>query len=315
MTSPDSGASPAVALPDVCPLCHVATVPVAHAPPRTGRCTSCYVAWAFPRPEPAAADIEQQYEQEQYFRERGTADPAQRDDTSAGDLARRLRKRLGPEARIFEVGAATGWLIKALGDVGLEASGIDVSGWAARVAREELGVDVQMASVDVHDFPGSLDAVVALHVIEHLRDPSVLLKKARKALRLGGVLVLEVPDFEARMRVQMGLAWPYFIDGEHLQHFSEPSFRALLPRYGFEVEHVVRRGGFGLLQPAGRVTEGVAARFGNPRLPGWRGRLYASRRLVYKVPGGRTSAQWLNQRIGYNVLHRNAYLQVWARAV
>ena len=304
-----------MSLPDMCPLCRTATAPVTAAPPRTRQCPSCHVAWAFPRPEAEAADVEQQYDEEQYFRDRGTADPVRRDDAAAADLARRLRKRLRLGARIFEVGAATGWLVKALGDAGLEASGIDVSGWAAGVARDELGVNVEMASVDVHDFPGGLDGVVALHVIEHLRDPSLFLQKAREALRPGGVLVLEVPDFDARMRLQMGVDWPYFIDGEHLQHFSEPSFRALLPRYGFEAERFVRRGGFGLLQPRTGSAEGIASRFGNPELPGWRGRLYAWRAVVYEVPGARTAVRRINRSIGYNILHRNAYLQVWARAI
>jgi SAM-dependent methyltransferase len=274
-------------------------------------CESCGCVVCLPRPTLSAAA--EQYQKADYYAGKYTVGELGAQLASHRDLARRLRRTIGPGGRVLEVGCAAGALLAALRDERLSATGIDVSAAAVSQARSNFGVDAHQALVEDHMFPIDLDALVALHVIEHLVRPALLLRKAATAVRRGGVLVLEVPDYGARMRHQMGEGWPYFLPGEHLQHFDESSLRRLLEWYGFQLFRVERLGGLGMLQP-GHGTEGVGAAQGVVEPPpGWRRRLYRARHGVYRIPGGRALVRTVNELIGYRILHRNAYLRVWGR--
>lgn len=153
---------------------------------------------------------------------------------------------------------------------------------------------------------------MALHVVEHLLSPREFLERLRKQLQPGAWLIVEVPDFGAKMREQLGAAWPRFRPGEHLYHFDEESLERLLTGVGFRPRRTERHGGFGLLQPGG--TEGVGDPGDTPQLPGWRQRVYESRKRVYRVPGAKRAVQTLNRKVGYGLLHRNQSIRMWAEA-
>lgn len=262
-------------------------------------------------PRPSLTEAVRIYESDEYYTTQYTAEELKKKKSAYRVFAKRLRRKIGRGARVLELGCGTGVLLAALCDEGLRTSGIDASSVAIRKAKSIFGADVRQALVEDADLPQDLDAIIALHVIEHLREPSVLLQQAHKALRPGGVLVLEVPDFGARMRTQLGERWPYFIPGEHLQHFDEKSLRHICNRFGFRPFRSQRLGGFGILQP-GQGHEGVAAAHERLDPPGWRGRLYRSRHAAYRVPYVRSIVRVLNDVVGYRLLHRNSYIRIWA---
>lgn len=278
------------------------------------RCPACrYVEC---RPRPTVGELGDLYADPAYHR--FDYDPARTRAESHGwrPLARRLRRLLPPgEPLVTELGPGTGGMLLALRDEGLRVRGFEISAAATEYLRKTFDLDVEVADVERLTLPRDTQAVLAFHVLEHLQEPDIFLAQVRDALPTGGVLVLEVPDFDARMREQLGDAWPYWLPGEHLQHFSADCFRNILPRFGFEVVRLERRGGLGLLQAA-VGHEGVAVRSGGlSPFGGLRRALYASRGRVYGLPGARTAVRWLNRRVGYDLMRRNAYLQVWARRV
>lgn len=264
------------------------------------------------RPRPDQASLEALYSDLGYHRFNTEADALAREVEAQAPFVRRLKKTLPPGALVVEVGAATGALVKAMQLGGLPALGMDISPAAAQVARQMLDVEVRPSPVEGAVYPSETQAIVAFHVLEHLLDPKAFLLDAIKALPVGGWLVLEVPDYSARMRGQLGPAWPYYIEGEHLQHFSGRTLRKILPRLGASVRRTELVGGLGLLQ-RGTGVEGVGSRDESPVPCGWRGRLFAARGAVYGVPGGRRLARGLNGVLGYRVLHRNAHVRVWAQ--
>lgn len=76
---------------------------------------------------------------------------------------------------------------------------------------------------------GPFDLVVAFHTLEHLRDPLDFMKSARKVLKPGGQVLIEVPN--GRMD---WAAW-YFLHPAHLSIFTVESLSRLAKRAGFEV--------------------------------------------------------------------------------
>lgn len=175
-----------------------------------------------------------------------------------------------------------------------------------------LGLDATVARMEDLVVDAPIDGMIGLHVLEHLVRPSLLLRRAQESLRSGGLLLLEVPDYGARMREQMGSDWPYFLPGEHLQHFNLQALPVVLAGHGFRVQKAQYLGGLGVLQSA-REGAHVASARETVQPAGIRGALYRSRTVVYRLPGARPAVRLLNDVIGYRILRRNAYLRVWAR--
>lgn len=273
-------------------------------------CQSC--SYVECRPRPSREELDALYGNIGYHRFTTVREDLLLEVRAYDDFARRLTRVVPPGALVIEVGAATGALVKAMHQRGLDAKGIDISSAAAQVARDLLDVDVQTAPVEEASYPDSVQAIVAFHVLEHLLKPATFLASAGEALPPGGWLILEVPDYAARMRLQLGSDWPYYIPGEHLQHFSEESLRNILPRFGFAVRRAERVGGLGLLQD-GSALEGIASQSTSPIPLGWRGLLYRARTYVYAVPGARRIVRRVNAAVGYGLLHRNAHVRVWAQ--
>jgi O-antigen chain-terminating methyltransferase len=147
-------------------------------------------------------------------------------------------ERLRGHAPVLDLGCGRGELLELLRDAGIEARGVDADSDMVAYAAGE-GLDV--AQADVHtalsELPdGSLGAVTALQVAEHLPPPELveLLRLARTKLRDGGLLVLETinPVSPAALR-------NYFADLTHAQPLVAETLALLVRDAGFrEVETV-----------------------------------------------------------------------------
>ncbi|MBI2214583.1 MAG: class I SAM-dependent methyltransferase [Acidobacteria bacterium] len=96
----------------------------------------------------------------------------------------------------------------------------------------------------VHVLPKRCDAVLLADVIEHLRDPAILLRQVREALSPGGMVFLSVPNI-ANLTIRVGLLFGYFIyrdrgilDSTHLRFYTFDSLRAEIETAGFEIREL-----------------------------------------------------------------------------
>lgn len=151
--------------------------------------------------------------------------------------------RLAGRRRVLDVGCARGLFAAVLRDRGHEVVGIEAD---PRLAREARGRGVAVAEGDAEDpavwagVGGGFDAVVFLHVLEHLADPWEALRRARDALAPGGVVLSLVPNVAA-WRVRRDLffrgrfeyAASGILDRTHLRFFTLASAAALHRDAGF----------------------------------------------------------------------------------
>lgn len=123
--------------------------------------------------------------------------------------APRILAAVGGARRVVDMGYGTGEMAGALLERGVRAEVVEGSPLLAGRARAtHAGLVVHEAMFE--DFaPGPVyDAVLALHVMEHVDRPADLMRRVRGWLAPGGSLVVVVPNRESlhrRLAVRMGL--------------------------------------------------------------------------------------------------------------
>ncbi len=91
----------------------------------------------------------------------------------------------------------------------------------------------------------SLRQVVCLEVVEHVRDPEVILKEVHRTLADDGILVLSTPDYGKgslwpSIERIYGACMPGAYADQHFFHYTEDSLREQLAQVGFKVVEVER---------------------------------------------------------------------------
>jgi SAM-dependent methyltransferase len=128
------------------------------------------------------------------FERRFRGDP----EAVAGALAERYLDLLAANPPVVDIGCGRAELVELLAKRGVEAIGVDTDPSMVAEARDR-GLDVRQ--VDGNSFlrgrePGSLGAIIATHLVEHLdfADLVQLLELAATRLRPGGVFIAETPN-------------------------------------------------------------------------------------------------------------------------
>jgi len=82
------------------------------------------------------------------------------------------------------------------------------------------------------------DVIFAHHVIEHIKNPILFIKKISKILKIGGKLVIGTPNFDSAAARRYGKNFRLLNDPTHISLFSEVGLRELLEDYGFLINYV-----------------------------------------------------------------------------
>ncbi|MFH0713092.1 MAG: class I SAM-dependent methyltransferase [Candidatus Micrarchaeota archaeon] len=98
--------------------------------------------------------------------------------------------------KVLELGCGDGKTLSSLVSRGFKVTGIDISPSAVELAKEKVGKKAKLIVGDVCDLPfaaNSFDAVVAVHVLDHLseKERKVAVSEIQRVLKKGGVLFFE----------------------------------------------------------------------------------------------------------------------------
>jgi SAM-dependent methyltransferase len=163
------------------------------------------------------------------FERRFRGDPA----AVAMTLAERYVELLAEHAPVVDVGCGAGGLLAALREAQIESRGVDLdAGMVAEAQASGLDVVRSDALSYLGSLPdGSVGAITAIHVIEHLvfADLVRFLDLAAAKLRPGGVLVCETPNPTALIV----LGHSYILDPTHKWPLHPSLVTFLCERAGF----------------------------------------------------------------------------------
>lgn len=137
--------------------------------------------------------------------------------------------------KLLDIGAATGYFLQLAEKAGFEGSGIEISEYAAEIARRR-GLKVVTGTLEKSDFkPEFFDAVTLWDVLEHLINPDFDFRVIYKILKPGGVVAINTIDTGSFAAKILGKRWYKFIPPEHVIYFNQNNLCFLLSKIGFEV--------------------------------------------------------------------------------
>lgn len=144
---------------------------------------------------------------------------------------------MAAEAPLLDLGCGRGEALRVFSEHGLAVRGVDASSEMVARCRQD-GFEVEQGDlfeVLARQPEGSLGAVVSFHVIEHLPAPAVprLVRLAWRALRPGGVLILETPS---PLALAMS-ARDFWMDPTHRRPIHPAHLEVSFREAGFEPVH------------------------------------------------------------------------------
>ena len=140
---------------------------------------------------------------------------------------------LEPNQRVLEVGCGTGRIssyLKAALD--WDMTGIEPNPEAAAIARD-AGLNVYTGTLEDYEGDGLFDIVILIHVLEHLTNPAASMKAINGLLKVGGKLVIAVPNAGSVERKLFTRYWDGWDIPRHVYNFDPKSLAELLARTGF----------------------------------------------------------------------------------
>lgn len=154
-----------------------------------------------------------------------------------------LEKYLNKQSGIsmFEVGCATGFFMDLARQKGWQTEGIDISEYAVKKAREK-GLLASVAILENYQTDKKFDVVAMQDVIEHVKDPIDLIRRAKSLLTENGLLLITTPDEGSLWARIWGKKWHAFVPPQHLFYFSTKNLSSLLEQHGFQVMNVAHHG-------------------------------------------------------------------------
>ena len=157
-----------------------------------------------------------------------------------------------PGSRVLEFGCASGYMSEALRDrLGASVVGVELDAEAAQLAavhtERVLVGDAEELDLEAELGGERFDAILFADVLEHLRDPAALLRRARQFVAEGGVVIASIPNI-AHASVRLALLGGSFqyrdeglLDAGHLRFFTREGIQDLFESSGYLITQWLRR--------------------------------------------------------------------------
>jgi 2-polyprenyl-3-methyl-5-hydroxy-6-metoxy-1,4-benzoquinol methylase len=255
------------------------------------RCGDCGAYYTHPTLVPSSNPYSEE-ETTDYFR---IHDP-ERKRQAGRHLAVTAESLLGRKGSILELGCGRGELLEGARDEGWMVCGIEMTPDFAAGA-ETRGVTVERSPVETAvSLERQFDVILFAAILEHLYRPADVLRRARRALPIGGLIFIDVPN-EASLVMTLGNLYMRIRGRDWCVNLS-PTFSPFHV-VGFtpdSLRHVLQATGFSVVQMT---------------TPRWCNALPQPRGLIELAEHrGLTAASWLGDKLG-----RGDGICCWARAI
>lgn len=147
-----------------------------------------------------------------------------------------LSEHFPQKGKLVEVGSGLGYLLNFFKQDGWDVVGLEPNAGMCKYAELELGLTVIPKILEKAGFDdNSADAVLMMHVIEHVPEPDATLKEIYRILKPGGVLVLETPRYDTLVFKLLGKRERSLSCDGHIYFFTSDTLAQIAKKVGFTI--------------------------------------------------------------------------------
>ena len=145
---------------------------------------------------------------------------------------------------LLEIGCGDGSLLRELADH-FRVTGVDVSPFALEKAKQVVrGGKLQLMDIEGDKLDGKYDVVVALDVLEHLKEPVQAVPKIKKALKRGGVFIFSTAN-NYGLFGRIATAVGNYFDKTHISTLPRKEWLDMMESLQFKLIAVMNKTWFG----------------------------------------------------------------------
>lgn len=149
-----------------------------------------------------------------------------------------LLSQTSQKGKLLDYGAGTGFFLKAAQQKGWTAEGVEPSAEARKQAMLQHQLELKSPEEYHWDNPGHLDVITLWHVLEHLPDLKRHFANFYGVLKVGGKLIIAVPNHESYDAHKYGDQWAALDVPLHLYHFKKSNIQYLADHFNFKVKRI-----------------------------------------------------------------------------
>jgi len=141
--------------------------------------------------------------------------------------------------KLLDVGCGTGDFLRTAQRGNWNVKGVEPNAQARSIAIKKVGKDIFPPETLMELQDHSFDVITLWHVLEHLPDLKMQISLFKQKLKLGGRLVIAVPNcksYDAKFYKEF---WAAYDVPRHLWHFSQHSISKLFNEIDMEIEETL----------------------------------------------------------------------------
>ena len=137
--------------------------------------------------------------------------------------------------KILDIGAANGSFLSVAKKRGWDVAGVEPNVWLCQWAKKHYQLDIKPTTIFEQKYPdNSFNVVTLWDVLEHVPDPTLVLKECNRILKKEGILIINYPDIGTWISKLLQRKWVFLLS-VHLYYFTSTTIRNILNKTGFSV--------------------------------------------------------------------------------
>ena len=147
-----------------------------------------------------------------------------------------LVNSLQPKGSALDIGCGTGAFLSTLKKNGWKVTGVEPNNEARQKATHETNQTIHSSYESIKD---QFTLITLWHVLEHLPNLDLALKKIYDLLEPSGVLLIAVPNHNSFDAKKYKDHWAGYDVPRHLWHFNQKSMVSLLQKHELKLDRII----------------------------------------------------------------------------